>query len=72
MLILPMFVLRRLDCLLEATKDAVIEEVRFQREEAGFITQLSVLLSPILTSLALPFLEVSTLYPSLFRNNHRF
>lgn len=36
--ILPMFVLRRLDCLLEATKEAVIEEVRFQREEAGFVT----------------------------------
>ena len=34
--ILPMFVLRRLDCLLEPTKDAVLEEVRFQREEAGF------------------------------------
>jgi type I restriction enzyme M protein len=34
--ILPMFVLRRLDCLLEETKDAVLEEVRFQREEAGF------------------------------------
>lgn len=34
--ILPMFVLRRLDCLLEGTKDAVMEEVRFQREEAGF------------------------------------
>ncbi|WP_414545293.1 type I restriction-modification system subunit M [Nostoc sp. CCY0012] len=34
--ILPMFVLRRLDCLLEETKDAVTEEVRFQREEAGF------------------------------------
>jgi HsdM N-terminal domain len=33
--ILPMFVLRRLDCLLEETKDAVTEEVRFQREEAG-------------------------------------
>ena len=32
--ILPMFVLRRLDCLLEPTKDAVIEEVRFQREDA--------------------------------------
>ena len=31
--ILPMFVLRRLDCLLEDTKDAVLEEVRFQREE---------------------------------------
>ena len=34
--ILPMFVLRRLDCLLEDTKDAVLEEVRFQREEVGF------------------------------------
>ncbi len=34
--ILPMFVLRRLDCLLEPTKQAVLEEVRFQREEAGF------------------------------------
>ncbi|MBE9002614.1 SAM-dependent DNA methyltransferase [Nostoc sp. LEGE 12447] len=34
--ILPMFVLRRLDCLLEETKDAVLEEVRFQREEAEF------------------------------------
>jgi type I restriction enzyme M protein len=33
--ILPMFVLRRLDCLLEETKDAVTEEVRFQREDAG-------------------------------------
>ncbi len=33
--ILPMFVLRRLDCLLEATKDAVMAEVRFQREVAG-------------------------------------
>ena len=31
--ILPMFVLRRLDCLLETTKDAVLEEVIFQREE---------------------------------------
>ena len=36
--ILPMFVLRRLDCLLEGTKDAVMEEVRFQREEAQFTT----------------------------------
>lgn len=36
--ILPMFVLRRLDCLLEDTKEAVLEEVRFQREEAGFTT----------------------------------
>jgi type I restriction enzyme M protein len=34
--ILPMVVLRRLDALLEPTKDAVTEEVRFQREEAGF------------------------------------
>jgi type I restriction enzyme M protein len=33
--ILPMFVLRRLDCLLESSKAAVLEEVRFQREEAG-------------------------------------
>ncbi len=32
--ILPMFVLRRIDCLLEDTKAAVLEEVRFQREEA--------------------------------------
>lgn len=31
--ILPMIVLRRLDCLLEPTKDAVLEEVRFQRED---------------------------------------
>lgn len=34
--ILPMFVLRRIDCLLEETKEAVLEEVRFQREEARF------------------------------------
>lgn len=34
--ILPMFVLRRIDCLLEDTKDAVLEEARFQRDEAGF------------------------------------
>lgn len=34
--ILPMFVLRRLDCLLEDSKQAVLEEVRFQREEASF------------------------------------
>jgi len=33
--ILPMFVLRRLDCLLESSKDAVMEEVAFQREDAG-------------------------------------
>lgn len=32
--ILPMFVLRRLDCLLEPTKEAMLEEVRFQREDA--------------------------------------
>ena len=37
--ILPMFVLRRLDCLLELTKDKVMAEVRFQREEAG-LTEL--------------------------------
>ena len=36
--ILPMFVLRRLDCLLEDTKEEVLEEVRFQREEAKFTT----------------------------------
>lgn len=34
--ILPMFVLRRLDCLLEPSKDAVMEEVKFQRDDAGF------------------------------------
>lgn len=34
--ILPMVVLRRLDALLETTKDDVLEEVRFQREEAQF------------------------------------
>ena len=33
--ILPMFVLRRLDCLLESTKETVMEEVRFQRQDAG-------------------------------------
>ena len=32
--ILPMFVLRRIDCLLEDSKDAVLAEVRFQKEEA--------------------------------------
>ena len=31
--ILPMVVLRRLDTLLEPTKAAVLEEVRYQREE---------------------------------------
>lgn len=34
--ILPMVVLRRLDVLLEPSKDAVMEELRFQKEEAGF------------------------------------
>jgi len=34
--ILPMVVLRRLDALLEPTKDAVLEELTFQKEEAGF------------------------------------
>ena len=34
--ILPMLVLRRLDVLLEPTKEAVAEELRFQREEAEF------------------------------------
>lgn len=33
--ILPMVVLRRLDALLEPTKDAVLEELAFQRDEAG-------------------------------------
>ncbi|WBA79834.1 class I SAM-dependent DNA methyltransferase [Endozoicomonas sp. GU-1] len=33
--ILPMFVLRRLDCLLEETKEKVQEEVAFQMEEFG-------------------------------------
>lgn len=37
--ILPMVVLRRLDVLLEPTKDAVMEEVRFQKEDAG-LTEL--------------------------------
>ena len=31
--ILPMIVLRRLDCLLEESKDAVLDEVKFQRED---------------------------------------
>jgi len=34
--ILPMVVLRRLDALLEPTKDAVAKELAFQRDEAGF------------------------------------
>ena len=34
--ILPMVVLRRLDALLEPSKDTVLEELRFQREDAGF------------------------------------
>ncbi len=34
--ILPMVVLRRLDALLEPTKAAVMEELAFQRDEAGF------------------------------------
>ncbi len=33
--ILPMFVLRRIDCLLEDTKEAVLAEVKFQKEDAG-------------------------------------
>ncbi len=32
--ILPMFVLRRIDCLLEDTKYAVLAEVKFQKNEA--------------------------------------
>lgn len=35
--ILPMVVLRRLDALLEPTKEAVMEELTFQRDEAKFI-----------------------------------
>ncbi|MFZ2284513.1 MAG: class I SAM-dependent DNA methyltransferase [Lutibacter sp.] len=34
--ILPMVVLRRLDALLEPTKDSVMEELAFQRDEAKF------------------------------------
>ncbi len=34
--ILPMVVLRRLDALLEPTKEAVLEELVFQKEEAKF------------------------------------
>jgi type I restriction enzyme M protein len=34
--ILPMVVLRRLDALLEPTKEKVMEEIIFQRDEAGF------------------------------------
>lgn len=34
--ILPMVVLRRLDALLEPTKDAVMQELAFQRDEAEF------------------------------------
>jgi type I restriction enzyme M protein len=37
--ILPMVVLRRLDALLEPTKEAVLEEVKFQKEEAA-LTEL--------------------------------
>lgn len=37
--ILPMVVLRRLDALLESTKDTVLEEVKFQKEEA-LLTEL--------------------------------
>jgi type I restriction enzyme M protein len=35
--ILPMVVLRRLDALLEPTKEAVLEELRFQKEDLGVI-----------------------------------
>ena len=34
--ILPMVVLRRLDALLDPSKDAVMEELTFQRDDAGF------------------------------------
>lgn len=33
--ILPMFVLRRLDCLLEPTKEKVLSEAKYQKEEVG-------------------------------------
>ncbi len=35
--ILPMTVLRRFDALLEATKGEVMEEIKFQKEEAGLV-----------------------------------
>ena len=35
--ILPMVVLRRLDALLEPTKEAVLKEVAFQRDEVGLL-----------------------------------
>ena len=38
--ILPMVVLRRLDTLLEPTKAAVLEEVRYQKEEDPSATEL--------------------------------
>src|SRR5689334_5940077 len=34
--ILPMVVLRRLDALLEPTKETVLEELKFQKDDAGF------------------------------------
>ncbi|MCX6170169.1 MAG: class I SAM-dependent DNA methyltransferase [Ignavibacteriales bacterium] len=37
--ILPMFVLRRIDVLLEPTKEAIKEEVKYQREDVG-LTEL--------------------------------
>lgn len=36
--ILPMFVLRRLDCLLEPTKQKVLDEVQFQQTDAKLTT----------------------------------
>ena len=39
--ILPMVVLRRLDALLESTKDAVLEEVQFQKNDLGMIEFVS-------------------------------
>ena len=39
--ILPMVVLRRLDALLEPTKDAILDEVKFQKEEVG-LTELDI------------------------------
>lgn len=39
--ILPMFVLRRLDCLLEATKDKVKAEVAYQMKEFGTLQDIA-------------------------------
>lgn len=54
--ILPMVVLRRLDSLLEATKDAVLEEVEFQRKEMNN-TELDPL--PLRSITGFPFYNTS-------------